>query len=538
MTNNNSHILTDGPPATKPADLFYNLDVHIKNRSIILYLLFFLLLTPLALQIDYRQNDEWVYYPNVSSILSGNLNLHPLTSPTFYSTGFLAAAFSLIFGINHLPILTLFISVMSSYLTFLILNERIGVKKLDSFLISLLILCNPLVAFTAWGFMTDNYFLLFLLWSIYYFNDNKIVADKLGGEGRNSLILGNLFAVIAYFTRQLGLLLPLSVCIWLLFNKKYKRALIELLLFCGLATYHFFFFPKSVESLEMKFVFDNIFYFRYVFSLGFVILIYLFLFLLPLSLPNFNMKKAGWKKTVLVIAATLLILALTNRYFKNIDWIGERLYYLKYTLQRDGFFVENVHGDKSGFAFSGQVYSAADLVAKLAGIATLVTLLLRKKYKPIVNLNAIIFLLYTVPLFFIEKVYDRYLIPIFPLFAFIIIDIRRQTSLSYIRRVCVLIFSLILGFYSYNFSLDYIYTNKYIWNKSLEISNSGEVDKNQLVATDSWRYLYPTSNVLYKFTYDNPSKQDYSTNWTLVESYEIKYPLRIMDNTIFLYKKL
>ena len=498
---------------------------HIK--LIVAYLLISIPFIYLASEIDFWHNDEWIYYPQIIKILHGDFTLHPLMAPTFYSVGVIASLFSILFGISNLPYLTAIITISSCFILNLILIKHYKLNFIDSVLLSLLVFFNPLIIFTSMGFLTDNYFLFFCLLSIYFiyeFNEKSILKN---------FILINIFIILAYFTRQLGLVISLAFFFNVLKSKNFKYALIQGLAFLLLTMFHFFLFPKTGEMLETKFVFSNITYFRYIFSLGYVVLVYLGLFMIPLLVISI-LKSSLTKKNILVLLClTTIVLVFMYFYFNNIGWIGEKLYYLKYTLNTNGFFVENLHGSKESFSLKNGLYCFLEIFTKFISVFSILLLLRKKKLK--IDFNLFFIIIYFLTLLISVKVYDRYLIPLLPVVLFFLIH--KDFKMKTLHRFNVGIFILLLGFYSYNFAADYVITNNYVWNKANSIE---EINKGEIVATDAWRYLYPSikDGHLYKFTYDKPSMKNYGADYILVDSKNIKYPLNIWNNknTVYLYK--
>ncbi len=94
--------------------------------------------------------------------------------------------------------------------------------------------------------------------------------------------------------------------------------------------------------------------------------------------------------------------------------------------------------------------------------------------------------------------------------------------------------------------MDYVLTNKYVWDKSLEISQKQNteaklVEKGEIISTIAWNQKYPSTKNghEYKFTYDAPQLQNYATEYTLVEERQISYPLSFYkNNTLYLYKHI
>ncbi len=509
-------------------------DIVKKYKVELLFLLIFLVLVPVAHTIRYWQNDEWAYYYNVDNFLHGNFKTHPLTTPTFYSTGLLAAVFSLFFGINNLPILTLAVSVLCLYLLQKILVRDCGLSPLNAALTSLLLGTCPLFVFTTWGFMTDNYFLLWFLAAIYFFNA-AIKYSSLKNIG-----LGIFFTILSYFTRQLGFILPLGYAFWFLLNKKFKTGAVLLATFLLIGLYHLVFFPKPAVMLESRLNFSNIFYFRYVFSLFWSIGITLVQFLLPAFIFYVGQRISLMKKQDIFVTVflTCLILIAGEILFKNIGWINEHIFFFKYTVAQKGFFVENLHGMKTSFAGAGLIYALWEWVSKLALSGTLAVFLFEKNKLRLANQYFWLTGIYFGILVISPKVYDRYLLPLLPLALLWIFTLKPKITINFPAAV---FWIFITAFYSYNFSADYIKTNNYVYQKAESLLSSQNIEPRQIVASDLWRYKYPETDEpeIYKFTYDDPSQQNYGTDYSLEDSYKVMYPLNFWKdkNTVYLYFK-
>lgn len=462
-----------------------------------------------------------MHYQILNNFRQGNFSLPSITAPTFYSVGFLALAWSRIFGMPQVPVLTLLVSVGCFYIFTLILNQRFNRDLATSLLTGFLILCNPLFVFTMWGFMTDNYFLFFLLLSIYFLLDYQKYLN---------FILGNMFIVISYFARQLGLVTSISFAIYLFLKKEYKKSLVQLSLFLMITVYHFLFFPKTGEMLETKFEFSNLTYVRLVFTFLIIFGVYLAFSFFPLIVNQFqNVSK---KRLFLIGLVTAPLLLVFNLYFKpTIQW-RQDFPYLIYTVQQNGFFTENLHGQKSIFPLNHEIYVVTETLAKVLFIMFLLKIVLNDKKRP--EFSLIFTLAYIGVLLISAKVYDRYLIPGLVTSALFLAQKHDYTKWG---RLLTAVFVMILAFYSYNYESDYFLTNKYVWGRSVELVQQGLATGNQITATDAWRYLYPRSTEIYKFTYDDPTQGDYSTKFTLVDKKQIEYPLSIWkNNSIYLYK--
>src|SRR3990167_6132493 len=179
------------------------------KKIIIIYILIFSLLFPVAKGINYVSNDEWVYYGLVNSFARRNFTLDSYIGATFYLMGFMAVLFSKGFGVQNIPVLTLMVSISS------------------------LFVFNPIFVYSMWGFMTENYFLLFFLISLYfYLASYKHFLSGGSKEGFMYLNFGNLFSILGYFVRQTSLLTILATAVFLLIyslslQRKHKFVLLK-----------------------------------------------------------------------------------------------------------------------------------------------------------------------------------------------------------------------------------------------------------------------------------------------------------------------
>lgn len=166
--------------------------------SLGLFLLAVLIINPLG---EFVINDDWLFSRQVLAFSLGMFKINSLIDPSFILQGLMGYGWISIFGFSHsgLRILTIVVTLGAAY----------GLYKLLKFYnasglvikISLLIfLFNPLVLTSAFSFMTENYFLLFYIWSLYfylrYFRSQKILY----------LFFGSVFAGASILIRQVGIL--------------------------------------------------------------------------------------------------------------------------------------------------------------------------------------------------------------------------------------------------------------------------------------------------------------------------------------------
>jgi hypothetical protein len=86
-----------------------------------------------------------------------------------------------------------------------------------------MLLVSPLFIYATLGFMSDMYFLLFLLLSVLF------IEEFLTKYDYKNFIFLNLAIIIGFFVRQLSIVSGVALIIVLLVKKKYKWALVQTL---------------------------------------------------------------------------------------------------------------------------------------------------------------------------------------------------------------------------------------------------------------------------------------------------------------------
>lgn len=514
------------------------------DKGLIVSVILFLIALPLIWQINFPQNDDWVYYKMVKNFMSGNFKLDPISAPTFYFQGILGAVFSLIFGLKRLPVFTLLVSVVNFYLLYKILAHSTKLGMHLSMIISLVWFFNPLNIYSSLGFMTENYLLLCILASLYSFN--------LYTANRKSkyFILFNLFMFFGLMTKQSALALAVSYPAYFLFNKKWRLFGLQTLLSVSLLIFYFFIFPKTAEMYEKPLQFHHLYDYGYFKQLARAIIIYISAFCFPLLvflLPNIQVFK---KRRSIIIATVFLVISLFIflLFFKNfkpnrLGW--QEFFYLDNILERTGFYPRGVMGTKFYFKGIYDLYKYWDITAKFFSGFVLVGLFVAlRKVKTHAHL-LMFFLTYSVLMLLAEKVYDRYLPPLFLAFILLMTSNFKPASLAKNLRLffpgLFLSFLALLIFYSYQFSMDFVLINKYIWNRSLQIVKQEKISPKLIKGTNAWKLseLNVERNYLYDFTFDNIKvNKRYGEQYDLIEKHRVDFPGSLfVDPYIYLYKK-
>ncbi len=280
---------------------------------------------------EFPINDDWLYAKSVLILReTGTIRLMNIISMTLLSNVIWGSLFTTILGFSFvsLRISTLFISLATIIIFYLLLKE-LGVKRQLSMFLTFLIIFNPVFFSLSFTFMTENFFLASCLFSAYFY------IKYLKKESFTSLIIAVGFSIIATLSRQIALFLPLSFGIALFITSGTKRktifsAIIPFFL-CILSYAVFYIFLKATNSLPEAFSYHtkiilrtaesplkaiyillkNIFYTIY--DIGF--------FLIPiLPLIVLNLKKLMRSKFwVIIFLSIILLIPQIIMIFQNIN---------------------------------------------------------------------------------------------------------------------------------------------------------------------------------------------------------------------------
>ena len=153
------------------------------------------------------QNDDWYYYEQVRKFSQGDFTLSSNLAPTFYTQGILGVVFAFIFGLQSLPILTFAISLINIFLFYLILSKILNLPTFQAVITSLIFYLNPLNQYSIFGFMTEQYILLFVLLGFYFFYKYEKSSNS------KHLLLFNISAIMGFFVKQTALVLVGASCL-------------------------------------------------------------------------------------------------------------------------------------------------------------------------------------------------------------------------------------------------------------------------------------------------------------------------------------
>jgi len=471
--------------------------------------LIILMLIPVFSLVNFQQNDEWVYYKNILNILSGSFTLHEKTAPTFLTIGLMASFWSILFGIKAIPFLTLLISVANFYIFAKIIDLKFKFSKIMTIFVSGILFTNFLHSYSMIGFMTENYLIFFLLLSIYYFEKYEITSDK------KFIHLSNLFSILTFFVKQTGIIFLTATACYYLIKKEYKKLKIQLIYLFSVVTVYLILFPKTSEMDKKGFNFDNLSEPFYIYSLIVGILLYLSFFTLPLifiSIKKFIfLNHKSLKILFLFLVSTILIFFLSYKFFKPEFLAWQEFPYFQNVIERTGFLPRTLNGTKYQFKYNFVYWKYSDLISKIALSVSLVFILFN--FRKIMNVYLISIFGFLTLMVFVSPFFDRYILYALPLVVILFCYFIKDSIFS---KITVVLFVLYQSYFSYFWSLDYIYSHNYVWNKSIEISKYH--DPYDMLSSGAWTNTYGRNRVnpKYIFTYDSPTK-----NPDLLQSYNV-----------------
>ena len=172
---------------------------------------------------NYPIDDDWSYIKAAETFHhTGEMEFTPWTAMSLVSQIWWGTCFTKLFGysIEVLRLSTLAISLLGLIFIYLLLRE-LKHNWQTSFLVVLLILFNPFSFPLNFTFFTDHFFISFLFISTYFYY--KAFKDKKDIY----LLIASLVVSFSILVRQNGILIPLSVFIYLLVRERSLKTIIK-----------------------------------------------------------------------------------------------------------------------------------------------------------------------------------------------------------------------------------------------------------------------------------------------------------------------
>ena len=513
-----------------------------KSKKLLFFCcLLFLALLPLSLSIEFKQNDEWVYYLMVENFLKHNFILQQNVSATFYLQGMMGMIFALIFGISKLPVLTLLVSVLTFYIFCLALFNHYGVKPLETVILGLFLLLNPIFVYSGLGFMTENYFMLFFVSSLYF-----LISYNKRGKLKD-LILTDLFIILAYFVRQFSFITLSAFVGNLLFRKKYKTAFNQSIVLVFLLFFNFYVFPQTPEMYDGRLNFSNLSSQNYIFSTLFSIIINSLVFIFPLVLIGFfNTAKNFIKNTTVkqrAINFSIIFIVIFLAFFSYNRMLNTKFFrdvefpYMGNIFEVTGFFPKGPLGDKYEYLGQNYLFPYLDVLGKFSILIFLIILIVN--YKKFTSYYFLFIANFLILLLVSPVIYDRYILPLIPIFILLLYELASESISKISSKLFMSCFLLGLLFLMYQFSMEFILTKNYIWTSALNIVKNQRAERNSLNVGNSWIRLYGVGTNIYYYSYTmDVKKREKGVNYKAIGVLNLKFPFSFyIDPKIYLIKK-
>lgn len=174
------------------------------------------------LMIPFRQlafQDDFAYYLSVKNFLqTGQLKITEWAAPSLIFQVLWGSLFTSLFGLSYKMLHTstaiiFFFGLISFYL----LLKELKFSEGKSIIFTLIFLVFPGILQFTFTFMTDIPYLSLMLMSLY------CGAISLKKDSWRFSLLSTVIAMAAFLTRQLGILLPISLFIAFIFKSIYKK---------------------------------------------------------------------------------------------------------------------------------------------------------------------------------------------------------------------------------------------------------------------------------------------------------------------------
>jgi 4-amino-4-deoxy-L-arabinose transferase-like glycosyltransferase len=181
-------------------------------------ILFGIAATIIPTMTNIATTDDWAYARSVEILYwDVKLTIFPVVAATAVGQVFWGGLFALIFGmeLGVMRLSTVVIVALGAVALYAILRQ-LGVSRSRSSLGMALYLFNPLAFILAFSFMTDPHFASVMLFSIAFY----VFGLHPGRQRPWAIVLGSLFAGYAFWIRQQGALIPLSVVVYLFVSRQ------------------------------------------------------------------------------------------------------------------------------------------------------------------------------------------------------------------------------------------------------------------------------------------------------------------------------
>ncbi len=448
-----------------------------RNSFILVLASYFVLVFIIGLSGEFPINDDWIFKRQVDAFQAGVKPLSELIDPSFIFQGGLGFAWAEIFSADFADLRRL---TIIHYVIFMLgVYKLLGVlKSSDSirFLTFITLGFNPLIFFSSFTFMTEVYFLSYLVWAVYFYL--RYFDSKKLGYLALALILTSLTILI----RQIGVLLFLSYVGIEVYNLVILRAKVTAKTILGvvlgvvvvLVTIYFWStWPKVVKPDSTDFLKGLISPEKLISRLKdvWMILPYFGYFLLPLSFYTFirlESSKAKFRIMALSVIPAILL------YKFDVFPLGN-VFYLENLLTKPNFQLNLSIFDNVPYKILLAYLTSLGLVYLFYYLYKHTILSLSRVRLTTVQLYLLTSsLLMLASVFISSDFYDRYLLPFIVLFV-LFIGTLFEKSLHVIKtkysKLPITLIVLLFVFSTFALTHEYIVQTRVRWLLAEELRN-------------------------------------------------------------------
>ncbi len=494
---------------------------------LLLWLVIIIIINPMG---DFPLNDDWCYGKSVKTLLDeGYLKIYNWGEMTLVGHVYWGYFFTKVFGFSFT--ILRFSTLVMGFATILGIYELCKLANISRWVTlfgTVLCMMNPIFLSLSFSFMTDVPFYCVTIWAFYFF------AKAIKTNHWQPIFWAIFFCCWAFLIRQLAWVFPIVWLITVLLTKKrtvkYLAKAIAPLAFLIVFSWVFSYIMEANDLLQDRYnskfnmLLENIKnvnkdYLIFTFSYFFRCLAYIGFFLAPLHIFYISRYKfKGYK-----IWAILWTVAVTGILIK----IGEVLPSL------DNIWIDFGVGpttlaDHAGNFTTTPSPRAPELfwqIVTAIGVFSSVALLFhiremivstfkKKRVSPIVVLSFVFYVVYLTP-FLLVSVYDRYLLPLFPI-AIVFLGANSPKVPQKIYQYFAFSFLGLLTWFSVSATHDYLSWNRVRWNALNELADSG-IPKNHInggVEYVTWNFFseekekwWESVTPIYKLVF-KPSEND------------------------------
>lgn len=476
----------------------------------------------------FMQNDDWVYYKNIEYLLRGSFELFSTTGATFYIQGFLAYIFVLLTDFSWIPILTVIISLLCIWVFYLILKENLQLSQVTVILLVLLFAFNPLFVYSSIGFMTDNYSLFFMMLALYSFYKFENTNNKYWFS------LFSIIVLIGFLLRQVILIFPIAAGLYLLTTQRKFHGIFQIV-FAGMIYFAYsYFIPTTSEMVDYGVNPIMLLDFEHVILSTVKYSIYIAAFLLPLivifALNHFRSKLF---RSIAILCSLIFLIVFLLRIY---DFNFETFPMIENVFTRKGFFHQ-IYGNKPHFIGYYKIFNYWGIMAIILSVMAITSVLwgLIANTTRMSRFLSILTLGYMCLLIISPVMFDRYLLPLIGFVVLLVVESSKKFRVY--EQLGLSVFIAFIFIISYQFSFDFVSSNKYVWERSQDIVRIDGASPSEIIGGRGWNRYYESDleNAKYLFSYD--SSLPFDEEFDLIEEHKIEFPLNMfVDPTIFLFK--